>query len=117
MNLYLPVFDSQPEAIPLTSEVHGPLRARQGETVLVVEDDPAVRLLVLDVLQMLGYQALEAADGNAAVRILENTPDIDLLVTDVGLPGMNGRQLADIARQQRAGLFYGLWADGSNLRC
>ncbi|NRF48046.1 PAS domain-containing protein [Pseudomonas stutzeri] len=104
VSLYLPVFDSQPEAIPLTSEVHGPLRARQGETVLVVEDDPAVRLLVLDVLQMLGYQALEAADGNAAVRILENTPDIDLLVTDVGLPGMNGRQLADIARQQRAGL-------------
>ena len=104
VSLYLPVFDSQPEAIPLTSEVHGPLRARQGETVLVVEDDPAVRLLVLDVLQMLGYQALEAADGNAAVRILENTPDIDLLVTDVGLPGMNGRQLADIARQQRPGL-------------
>jgi CheY-like chemotaxis protein len=69
--------------------------------VLVVEDDPAVRLLVLDVLEMLGYRALEAAEGNAAVSILESEERIDLLVTDVGLPGMNGRQLADVARQQR----------------
>ena len=72
--------------------------------MLVVEDDPAVRLLVIDVLQMLGYQTLEAADGNAAIRILESATAVDMLVTDVGLPGMNGRQLADVARQQYPGL-------------
>ena len=77
---------------------------RQSPCVLVVEDDPAVRLLVIDVLQMLGYQTLEAADGNAAIRLLESTPTIDMLVTDVGLPGMNGRQLADVARQHRPDL-------------
>jgi len=63
-----------------------------------------VRLLVLDVLGMLGYRALDAAEGNAAVQILESGERIDLLISDVGLPGMNGRQLADIARQQRPGL-------------
>ncbi|EWC43307.1 PAS domain-containing protein [Stutzerimonas stutzeri] len=104
VSLYLPVFDDLAEAAPPSGETEGPLRAQQGETVLVVEDDPAVRLLVIDVLRMLGYQALEAADGNAAVRILEDAAAIDLLVTDVGLPGMNGRQLADIARQQHPGL-------------
>ncbi len=78
--------------------------ALQGETVLVVEDDPAVRLLVLDVLDMHGYRVLEAAEANAAVKILEHSGRIDLLISDVGLPGMNGRQLADIARQHRPGL-------------
>ncbi|MCQ4295914.1 PAS domain-containing protein [Pseudomonas stutzeri] len=99
VSLYLPVFVDQGVVAAPTSEVDGPLRAQQGETVLVVEDDPAVRLLVIDVLEMLGYQALEAADGNAAIRLLESTDAIDMLVTDVGLPGMNGRQLADVARQ------------------
>ncbi|WP_417791928.1 PAS domain-containing protein [Stutzerimonas xanthomarina] len=78
--------------------------AVHGEAVLVVEDDPAVRLLVLDVLTMLGYRTLEAAEGNAAVNILQSSERIDLLVSDVGLPGMNGRQLADIAREHRPGL-------------
>ena len=59
-----------------------------------------MRLLVIDVLQMLGYQTLEAADGNAAIRLTESATAVDMLVTDVGLPGMNGRQLADVARQQ-----------------
>ena len=106
VSLYLPVFEEQSAAAVATTamEPEGTLHAKQGETVLVVEDDPAVRLLVIDVLQMLGYQALEAADGNAAIRILESTPAIHMLVTDVGLPGMNGRQLADVARQQHPGL-------------
>lgn len=72
--------------------------------VLVVEDDPAVRLLVLDVLGMLGCRSLEAAEANAAVSILKTAERIDLLVSDVGLPGMNGRQLADIGRELRPGL-------------
>ncbi|MCQ4321522.1 PAS domain-containing protein [Stutzerimonas stutzeri] len=79
-------------------------QAARGEAVLVVEDDPAVRLLVLDALGMLGYRALEAAEASAAVKLLQGDERIDLLVSDVGLPGMNGRQLADIAREHRPGL-------------
>ncbi|WP_108398653.1 PAS domain-containing hybrid sensor histidine kinase/response regulator [Devosia submarina] len=73
----------------------------QGETVLIVEDDAAVRLLVVDVLEELGYVALEAADSDAALPILQSDARLDLLISDVGLPGLNGRQLADIARQTR----------------
>jgi PAS domain S-box-containing protein len=76
----------------------------QGETVLVVEDDPTVRLLMIDVLEELGYRHLEAPDGNAAIPILRSRQRIDLLLTDVGLPHMNGRQLAEIARGVRPGL-------------
>ncbi|MCQ4286560.1 PAS domain-containing protein [Pseudomonas stutzeri] len=91
-------------AAAISSLTEQPPPATQGETVLVVEDDPAVRQLVLDVLGMLGYRALEAVEANAAIELLESGERIDLLVSDVGLPGMNGRQLADIARQHRPGL-------------
>ncbi len=76
----------------------------QGETVLVVEDDETVRLLVTEVLTELGYQFVEAAEARAAIAVLESAQQVDLLVTDVGLPAMNGRQLAEIARQLRPGL-------------
>ena len=75
-----------------------------GECVLLVEDDPAVRMLVLNVLDELGYTAHQAPDAKTALPLLESSLRIDLLVTDVGLPGMNGRQLAEIARQHRPGL-------------
>lgn len=78
--------------------------AAAGECVVLVEDDPAVRLLVLNVLHELGYATHEAQDANSALPLLESPTRIDLLVTDVGLPGMNGRQLAEIARQHRPGL-------------
>lgn len=68
-----------------------------GETVLVVEDDDSVRMLVVDVLNELGYRVLEAVDGNSAIPIVESNQRIDLMVSDVGLPGLNGRQLAEIA--------------------
>jgi PAS domain S-box-containing protein len=67
-----------------------------GETILVVEDDPSVRLLALDVLTEIGYSPLEAAEAESALALLRSRR-IDLLVTDVGLPGLNGRQLADMA--------------------
>ena len=80
-------------------------RAEQGETVLVVDDEPTVRMLVGEVLADLGYTAIEAADGTAGLKILQSDIRIDLLVTDVGLPGgMNGRQVADAARVLRPGL-------------
>lgn len=75
-----------------------------GQRVLVVEDDPAVRLLIRDVLEEVGYAAIEACDGQAAIPILESDMIIDLMISDVGLPGMNGRQLADTARLHRPDL-------------
>jgi CheY-like chemotaxis protein len=76
-----------------------------GETVLVVDDEPAVRALVAEVLTDQGYCVLEADNGAAALEILQTRQTIDLLVSDVGLPGgMNGRQLADAARLKRPGL-------------
>ncbi len=79
--------------------------AEQGQTVLVVDDEPPIRMLVTEVLGDLGYTALEAEDGPAGLQILRSSARIDLLVTDVGLPGgMNGRQVADAARVLRPNL-------------
>jgi PAS domain S-box-containing protein len=75
--------------------------AATGETVLVVEDEPVVRGVILEMLGEQGYRTLEAVDGPSGLRILRASERIDLLVTDVGLPGMNGRQLADQARETR----------------
>ena len=75
-----------------------------GETVLVVEDDSAVRLIISDVLRDLGYASVEAGDGQAALPMLTSNTALDLLITDVGLPGLNGRQVAEIARQHRPDL-------------
>jgi PAS domain S-box-containing protein len=72
------------------------------ETILVVEDDDAVRAHSTDVLRELGYHILEAPNSGAALEILDRQPDVRLLFTDIGLPGsMNGRQLSDEARHRR----------------
>jgi PAS domain S-box-containing protein len=102
--LYLPRHDGPPaveDSVPTAAAT--PL-AGSGETVLVVEDEPAVRSLIVDVLRDLGYRALEANDGPAGLAALRASARIDLLVTDVGLPGLNGRQLADAAREHRPDL-------------
>jgi CheY-like chemotaxis protein len=78
--------------------------AATGETVLVVEDEPVVRAVILEMLADQGYLTLEAVDGPSGLKILRDQKRIDLLVTDVGLPGMNGRQLADQARETRPDL-------------
>ncbi len=81
------------------------LRTASSAVVLVVEDEPPVRMVIVDVLSDLGYTVLEAGDGHSGLHILETLSRIDLLVTDVGLPGgMNGRQLADAARRRWPGL-------------
>ena len=73
-----------------------------SETILVVEDETDVRRLAVETLAELGYRVFEAEDGHAALRLLEREPGVRLLFTDVGLPGgLNGRQLADQARQRR----------------
>jgi CheY-like chemotaxis protein len=80
-------------------------RSAQGETVLVVDDESTVRMLITDILEDLGFNAIEANDSVAGLKILQSDVRIDLLVTDVGLPGgMNGRQMADAGRVGRPDL-------------
>jgi PAS domain S-box-containing protein len=105
MCLYLPRHHGEADATAGEMEHAAAPRAEQGETVLVVDDEPTVRMLVTEVLEDLGYNAIEAADGPAALKILQSDVRIDLLVTDVGLPGgINGRQVADAARVARPDL-------------
>jgi signal transduction histidine kinase/ActR/RegA family two-component response regulator len=105
MCLYLPRHDqvadeSHAFALPTDDRPAG-----EGEVVLVIDDEPTVRMLISEVLEEHGYAVVEASDGPSGMRILQSAARIDLLITDVGLPnGMNGRQIADAARQTRPGL-------------
>lgn len=78
--------------------------SEQGEVILVVEDEPAVRQFSMDALGMLGYRVLEADGAAAALRILEAHPEIALLFTDVVMPEVNGAKLAELALERRPGL-------------
>lgn len=102
VRLYLPL--AAKVAAADEARPHAGAPSGKGEAVLVVEDDPLVRMLVMDVLKDIGYAAKEAKDAQAAIPLLESNERIDLLVSDVGLPGLNGRQLADIARHHRPDL-------------
>ncbi|MBS7846787.1 response regulator [Pseudomonas fluorescens] len=103
VSLFLPRFVGEVTAdTPLDSALL-PF-ANAGECVLIVEDDPAVRVLVSQVLSELGYAFVEAGDADNALPIIESSQRIDLMISDVGLPGMNGRQLAEIGRQIRPDL-------------
>jgi CheY-like chemotaxis protein/two-component sensor histidine kinase len=79
-------------------------RGRNGECILVVEDDADVRAYVVETLGGLGYDVLEAAGGEDALRLMKEYKSIGLLLTDVVMPGMNGRSLADEAVQVHPGL-------------
>lgn len=77
----------------------------QGETVLLIEDEPSLRDIVEEILYDAGYRVLTAQDGPTGLHILHSDAQIDLLITDVGLPGgLNGRQVADLARMRRPAL-------------
>jgi signal transduction histidine kinase/ActR/RegA family two-component response regulator len=104
--IYLPRFRGRADDAEsgMAGNASDEFRAEAGETVLVVDDEPTVRMLVMETLEELGYQAIEANDGPAGLAVLQTEARIDLLVTDVGLPGLNGRQLADAARVTRPGL-------------
>jgi len=100
VRLYLPrqLGNLVDEAAPMAAAAdHAPT----GETVLVVEDEPVVRSIVVEMLQDQGYHVLQADDGPSGLAILRLGERIDLLLTDIGLPGMNGRQLADQALESR----------------
>jgi CheY-like chemotaxis protein len=104
MCLYLPRFvggkdDADLPGLPSVADLG------HGETVVVIDDDVTVRMLIVEVLEEAGYVVIQAADGPTGLKILQSDARIDLLVTDVGLPGgMNGRQLADTARTARPDL-------------
>ncbi len=103
--LYLPRHFGEVDDADLIPEVEQAPRAQAGETVMVVDDEPTVRMLIAEILHELGYQCIEASDGVAGLKLLQSGARIDLLVTDVGLPGgMNGRQMADAARIDRPDL-------------
>jgi PAS domain S-box-containing protein len=99
--LHLPRFAGAPDS-PDAAEPDTEAGPGRGETILIIDDEAAVRMLMVEVLEDAGYRTMEAADGAAGLKILQTDQRIDLLITDVGLPGgMNGRQVADAARQGR----------------
>ncbi len=104
ISLYLPrhLRDDQPADAPADAAVS---ESGRGQVVLVVDDEDMVRELIAESLADSGYTPLQAADGLAALKLLQSNARIDLLMTDVGLPGgMNGRQVAEAARAVRPAL-------------
>jgi CheY-like chemotaxis protein len=98
IKMYLPrSFSAAPEAAP-SSQVER-FQQGSGETILVVEDDPNVRAYVVEALSGVGYRVVEAGDAEAALTIFASNAEIQLMLTDVVMPGMNGRALAEAIRQ------------------
>jgi PAS domain S-box-containing protein len=105
VSLYLPRHEQEEtEGHAIVVRPRNVIPEAAGETVLLVEDEPSVRLLIAEVLRELGYALIEAADAEMAMPILASNVRLDLMITDVGLPGLNGRQLAEIGRQYRPAL-------------
>jgi len=102
--LYFPRLTMEIQQSGTVTPAEAPPRVAAGCTVLVAEDDGGVRAFIVRSLRELGYTVCEAGDGLAALSLLQAEHDVDLLLSDVGLPGMNGRALADAARQLRPGL-------------
>lgn len=102
MCIYLPRHNIDAAASALADAEHALDHSGDGEVVLVIDDEPTIRMLIVEVLRDAGYVAIEAFDAPSGLRALESLSRIDLLITDVGLPGgLNGRQIADAARVRR----------------
>jgi PAS domain S-box-containing protein len=98
ISIYLPRYAGGVEVEQASLVAEAAERVADDRTILVIDDEPTVRMTVIDVLEDAGYRTLEAADGPEGFEILRSSAIIDLLVTDVGLPGgLNGRQVADAA--------------------
>jgi CheY-like chemotaxis protein len=94
--------DSDADAAACTPDIDAQV---PSATVLIIDDEPAIRMLAAEVLEELGYATLQAEDGPSGLVLLRSPAAIDLLITDVGLPnGMNGRQVADAAKVLRPAL-------------
>jgi signal transduction histidine kinase/DNA-binding response OmpR family regulator len=105
IELQFPRHQGEEQEAEVLAAPHPEHEKSHGETVMVVDDEMVIRMLVVEQLEELGYTTVEAGDGVSALAALEEGPPIDLLITDVGLPnGLNGRQLADAARMRQPGL-------------
>ena len=105
VKLYLPRLKTEPALTVQTNHSQTEIpRARQGETILVVEDDPDVLSYASEALKSLGYGVIAAREGASALTVLDTTADISLLLTDMSLPGLNGPELIEQARDRRPGL-------------
>ena len=90
-------------AHPAPPAGRAPTAARRGK-VLVVEDVLLIRMATMDMIEQIGFSGLEAADATEALTLLQQDPQIEILLTDLGLPGMNGRQLVEEARRLKPDL-------------
>jgi PAS domain S-box-containing protein len=104
IEICLPRFAGELEPDLATATAPAAGHAGLDKVVLVAEDEDIVRLVVVEVLNDLGYRALEAVDGPAALRILKSPQRVDLLITDIGLPEMDGRQVVEKVRAERENL-------------
>jgi signal transduction histidine kinase/CheY-like chemotaxis protein len=102
IHLYLPRALADLDEDPVEENVATP--RGEGEIILVVEDDDRVRLLIITVLEELNYRYIEASNAVSGLALLQSRADVDLLITDMGLPGTTGRQLVDIARRSHPDL-------------
>ena len=103
--IYLPRQLADEPAEPVQAAPPAVPKARNGHTILVVEDEPVLRMLIVDMMAELGYTTLEADNSTEGLRILQSATPISLMITDIGLPGgMNGRQMAEAALPDRPDL-------------
>jgi PAS domain S-box-containing protein len=98
VTLHLPRVEGVAVSAPTPAEAEAAAPMRDGGRILVVEDEPLVRAVIVDALEEAGHQVLEAEDGTAGLCVLRQDGPVDLLITDVGLPGINGREFADASR-------------------
>ena len=105
VKIYLPRAAAEANASPKTRHLEVLNTMARGEVIMIVEDDAEVRIVVVTILEELGYEVLESGTGALALEQMKQSSSIDLLLTDVILPGnMGGRELADRARDLFPGL-------------
>jgi signal transduction histidine kinase/CheY-like chemotaxis protein len=105
LHLYLPRFQNEYSQLPVTKDQNLiDAVSANGQVILVVEDDDIIRRLIVDALEDVGFKTLQANDGPSGLDILKSNEAINLLLTDIGLPGLNGKQIADAALVDRAEL-------------
>jgi signal transduction histidine kinase/CheY-like chemotaxis protein len=103
--IYLPRHRGPPADMESLASTTGAWQALHAETILIVDDEPTVRMIVGEAMTDVGYQIVEAADGPTALKLLQTSARFDLLITDLGLPGgLTGQQLANAARAAREDL-------------
>ena len=105
VQILLPRYQGALDEESARNDLNAMMPSVSGETILIVDDEPSVRMLLVDALGDLDYSLIEAGDSLSGLKVLRSDVHIDLLITDVGLPGgMNGRQMADAGRMTRPDL-------------